>query len=796
MAYRGKLKAISGGADFRVVTSTRRLAILCCALVTIVATMAPPARAAEEPQLEIEGGGWGHGIGMSQYGAYGQALDGKTAEQIVGYYYQGSSTGQIVDQVGTQSFIVTDPKPLWVGLLTNRSVFRFQAVGGNLKACQAGAGCELVVKPGEEWRFEPVGDGTCRYTKDGVEAAPAGECKGHVRGLRPAGAHIKIPALDSGRDEFARGIVKIRTPDGGNKLHVALEIALEEYLYGLAEMPFSWHIEALRAQALAGRSYATWRLVSRGPEASFSADRKATCWCHMYATTADQAYSGWANEAAAGADKWRSAVDTTAGKVITHAEASQANIVAAFYSSSTGGRTENVEDMWGGGPVDYLRSKADHWSQAPEVNNPFGTWNFEFNEAQLAAPYGFDKLDGIEIVERFASGTPSLVTIHGRDNGKRVTESTNGAGLFSTYDLRGRNVRALHYGNISGVAGDFNGDGRGDVAMVTPVSSTWWVGRSTPGTFTEVPWMNHSSNAALDDLVSGDFNGDGQTDVAARQQGTGRLLVGIAGKARFQSQLWANHANPNKWQGLLVGDFDGDGRDDLAEYDTTEERWRVYRLEGAEVVKEFWYDFAVSNPNWAAFAAGDYNGDGRDDILSLDANTGDLIVLFSNGSSFAPSGWQTLPNDGEWQFVQAADFDGNGRDDLAAYDPSAGTWWVVKGLAGDRGAVPQLWFAYVNKSQTYLDQVAGDFTGDGKADIVAYLPTTGRLKVLISDGVGFRRGIWGRVPARANVTQIMVTDFNNDGRDDVVAWNNSKRRWWGARSAGNDFVVTRWGRLL
>ncbi|NND04546.1 MAG: hypothetical protein HKN91_17360, partial [Acidimicrobiia bacterium] len=325
MGGSGKLKATTLGADFREVNRTRRISAVWLAVFALVTGIAVPAIAADEPEVVIEGGGWGHGIGMSQYGALGQALEGKTAEEIVGYYYSGSSTAQIVDQVGQEHFTVTDPTPLWVGMLTNRSRVRFAAVDGSLTACHSGSGgCAYQVSPGESWSFVTRGDGSCQFTKDDEPVSAAGSCQAQVRGMSPGGAHLLLPALETGRDEFARGKLMIRTPDQGAKVHAALQINLEEYLYGLAEVPFSWHNEALRAQALAGRSYATWRLISRGPAEDFAESRKATCWCHMYATTSDQSYSGWANEAAAGAANWQSAVDSTAGTVVTHPDASQA----------------------------------------------------------------------------------------------------------------------------------------------------------------------------------------------------------------------------------------------------------------------------------------------------------------------------------------------------------------------------------------------------------------------------------------------------------------------------------------
>jgi len=767
------------------------------ALTVVLAGGLTPARAADGDELVIDGGGWGHGIGMPQYGAYGQALEGKTAEEITGYYYSGSSTAQIVDQVGSSSWMVSDSDPLWVNLLPSQSSFTFRALGGPLTVCHTGSGgCDYTADPGEQWEFATLGDGTCQFLADGTPATEPAQCKGAIRGMSPGGSHVEIDGLDAAEDEFARGTVRIRSPNDGDSFHVVIQLGLEKYLYGLAEVPFSWHSEALQAQALAGRSYAVTRMLARLPEAQFSESRRVVCWCHMYATTADQNYGGWANEAAPLAERWINAVDETAGTVITHPDASQANIVAAFYSSSTGGATENNEDIWGGTPVSYLRSKEDPWSQAEAVNNPFDNWEYSFTEDELAARYGVDKIHGVEIRDRFQSGTPSTVKIYARSDGDDSTIVTSGLEMYTVLDLRGRNVSRIDYGNVASVGGDFTGDGRADVASLLRFNQAWWTGSSTPGKFVESMWFNHGSSKPLEDLVSGDFNGDGRADVAGMQSVTGRLLVGLSTGSRFKMSPWVNHADPTKWGPLLVGDFDGDGADDIAEYQNRKDRWRVYRLVQGEPVRQVWYDFSVQNPNWSAFAVADFNGDELDDILSVDGNTGGLIVLFSDGSTFTPAPWESLPDAGPWEAVQAADFTGDGASDLGAYDPVTGTWWVVAGTAETSGEAPVAWYTFAKPGQDFGAMVAGDIDDDGRADVTTYTRGNGKLKVLMSDGTGFDKSLWGKIRARKRIETLLALDVDGDGDTDIAAWDNKNRRWWVAEANATSFEVTRWGKLL
>ena len=159
---------------------------------------------------------------------------------------------------------------------------------------------------------------------------------------------LRLPQLlgpDAGKSEatlaaegnrgasYQWGLLNVTRMASG-RLRAVMDLPMQRYLYGLAEMPSSWHPEALRAQAIAGRTYAT-----RKAEAGI----QAVCGCHLGATPADQVYAGWAKEGEPtfGA-AWVAAVNATSGVAVT----SGANLAQTYYSSSHGGRTENSQDSW------------------------------------------------------------------------------------------------------------------------------------------------------------------------------------------------------------------------------------------------------------------------------------------------------------------------------------------------------------------------------------------------------------------------------------------------------------------
>lgn len=140
----------------------------------------------------------------------------------------------------------------------------------------------------------------------------------------------------SAKNKWYRGYLIIQNKN--KKLTVINEVPLEDYLKGVvpSEMPSGWAIEALKAQAIAARSYA---LANLGKRASMGFDLKDT--------PEDQAYGGATAETA----RTNSAVDETSGLVLTY----NYKIVSAFYSASAGGQTVNSKTAWGN-DLPYLRS--------------------------------------------------------------------------------------------------------------------------------------------------------------------------------------------------------------------------------------------------------------------------------------------------------------------------------------------------------------------------------------------------------------------------------------------------------
>jgi len=401
-----------------------------------------PALAAEDDDLTITGSGWGHGVGMSQFGAYGMAVEGAGYTDILEHFYTNAS-------IGTLGSGGLDPAtPLWVNLELDFDTLelRVDAVSG--------AGQPVVITRGAEIWEVPVG-GTieiqgpesCLLAIDPPGAnnayeTPAGDCSFDVQWyeyLDPAAdPETKLAIVGCTQTDwnvvpstqrecqYARGMLHVRSGPGG--LDLSAEMLLDDYVLGISEMPYFWGddgMEALKAQAVAARSYARELQIYRGAPGSNS----CAAWCHVRDTTFDQRYVGWGH----GWSMWVSAVEDTAGEVVTHPDAPNDNVVRTYYSSSTGGRTESIQEVWSGWDArEYYQGVDDRWSVDGTVYNPSASWTVTVSNATLASALGLATVTDAWVSERNSSGSADTVAF---SDGS--TTVTRGSGwVKSTFGLK------------------------------------------------------------------------------------------------------------------------------------------------------------------------------------------------------------------------------------------------------------------------------------------------------------------------------------------------------------------------
>jgi stage II sporulation protein D len=378
-------------------------------MATVAAMVCAAALAAAVPtagaDVRIDGRGYGHGIGLAQYGAYGYARDGhRDYRWILAHYYRGTR-------------VATAPGATMRVLLQERP----EILVSSARELRSPGRSPIALSADRTYRFERsaadvrVVDTTTGRTKATVRSPAVAAGSGYVR-LRGTAQN----GVMSGR---YRGDLMIRTGDDG--LQAVNRVDLESYLRGVvpAEMPSSWSIEALKAQAVAARSYG---LRSRRPEANFD----------VYADVRSQVYRGITGES----DRGTTAVQRTARLAVYDGSA----VAQTLFFSSSGGRTANVDEEWGGPAVPHLQSVDDPY----DTISPYHRWTVSLSNAEMQQRLGaLVKGDflGIAVTARNSSGRTATVDIAGAGGTTQATgvQIRTALGLRSTWFYFSTSVSAL-----------------------------------------------------------------------------------------------------------------------------------------------------------------------------------------------------------------------------------------------------------------------------------------------------------------------------------------------------------------
>lgn len=314
----------------------------------------------------VIGGGFGHGAGMSQYGARGAALLGCTWPEILAAYYPGTTRGSSVPTGMNAIRVSIIPSTATADLPAAVSI---EAVSDRIPWRRGDT--TRYQSAGVTWRASVDSQGRYTIRRGTTTIFPA--AGGSIRvGLR--GKVVRLPAKNH---RYNRGVLLLSWSGQGANTFVTDAIgSIDRYLYGLAEMPSSWPQAALRAQATAGRTYALAKREARDTASTKWQD----CRCDVYDSVSDQAYSAYDWESVAPA--WTAAVDATSGRTLRYGGAT----ATALYHSSSGGYVDSAQYVFNE-PLPYSTALNDsRWERASA--NPNTTWVEVFTAEQLGAAFG------------------------------------------------------------------------------------------------------------------------------------------------------------------------------------------------------------------------------------------------------------------------------------------------------------------------------------------------------------------------------------------------------------------------
>jgi stage II sporulation protein D len=333
--------------------ATRRTALRVFLATTVASLALAPAAGASVSWL-VKGHGFGHGVGMSQYGAYGYAKHGKDYRFILGHYYSGTSIGQ-VDGVRI------------VRVLLDIS-------GSDVGFSGATSACGQALDPSRSYEAHRLGSSVKLRSSSG---APLADCG---RRLRAAGnGRVAIAGIGT----YRGALEVVPTDSDESALNVINALPVDQYVKGVIpnESPSSWPAAALEAQAVAARSFAL--SVNVGGN-GFG----------LYNDTRSQVYEGLGSETAS----TNAAADATRGQVLMYG----GSIAETYFSACSGGHTESVQNVFFGPAIPYLVGVPDPY----DYYCPLHDWTLKFSGSEINAKLG-SYLDGalkkVVVTQRGAS---------------------------------------------------------------------------------------------------------------------------------------------------------------------------------------------------------------------------------------------------------------------------------------------------------------------------------------------------------------------------------------------------------
>ena len=311
--------------------------------------------------------------------------------------------------------------------------------------------------------------------------------------------------------------------------------------------------------------------------------------------------------------------------------------------------------------------------------------------------------------------------------------------------------------------GDFNGDGKPDIAVVNATSNTVSIFLGH-GDNTFQPKVDYVTGSTPQGVAVADFNGDGYPDLAVTNSGSNTVSV-LLGKGDGTFQPKVDYATGTKPQGIAMADFNHDGNVDLVVTNAIDGTAGVLLGNGDGTFKAQVAYTTGFNPY--SVVVGDFNGDGILDLAIANNNNNDRVsLLLGKGDGTFLSQVQSATGDTP-VWIAAADLNGDGKLDLVVADQKGNTVSVLLGK-GDGSFQTSVDYA----TAAFPTSVTlGDFNGDGYADIAVTAGNGNTVSVLLGNGNGtFKSAIdygTGDIPYA-----VIAAVLNGDQKLDLIVANS------------------------
>ena len=309
--------------------------------------------------------------------------------------------------------------------------------------------------------------------------------------------------------------------------------------------------------------------------------------------------------------------------------------------------------------------------------------------------------------------------------------------------------------------GDFNGDGKSDLA-VTDGGNVYILLGNGDGTF-QVARLYYTLGSYVVSVATGDFNGDGKTDLAVANYSDNNVAILLGnGNGTFRNPItYPVYANPDS---VAVADFNGDGRADLIVANYSSNTVALLLGNGDGTFQPATYGISGN----LSVAVADFNGDGKADFGVINGSAGLASIMLGNGDgTFSQTGYGAAVIYPGAVSLATGDFNNDGKTDIAI---ATSTGSVVVFLGNGDGTL-QAGSIY-SAGNNPVSLAVADMDGDGKLDLVIANFSGTNISVLLGNGDGsFQLPL--NYPAGVNPYFVAVGDFNGDGRADVAVANFS-----------------------